>query len=150
MPIQYPLINGHRYEFASIELNINGSLLSGFKDLSYSDSLDPAKIRGNSPQVIGRTKGTYDAEGSLTVYKEEWADILLKLSLGGGYMEVPFIISVVTSESIRVQTDILSGCRIKKVEDSHSEGNEALVVKLDLDIMVITRNGKVPFVGMKR
>lgn len=143
---QYPMINGHRYDFSSIEVKTKkaGGIVTrtlGVKDIDYSDSLEPGKVRGNHAQKVGRTRGEYDAEGSLTLYKQEF-DELLDL-FGTGFMEQYFDIPVTYAESgSPTRTDVLSACRIKKIGNTHSEGGEALTIKLELDVGQIIRDGK--------
>jgi hypothetical protein len=141
--MQYPTINGHRYSFASIELTIGTKRFIGFKGVDYSDELDPGIVRGAHAQPLGRTKGDYTAEASLTMLKEEWDELLA--TLGNGYLEIGFPITACYAEDgLPTNVDKLIGCRIKKVSDSHSQGNDGLEIKLDLSVMYITRNGRTP------
>ncbi len=145
MSILYPLINGHRFDFSSVEINVAGIRFQGIKSLSYKETLDHGYIRGNRAQVLGRTRGTHTAEGSLEMYKSE-ADLLMaRLSVNPafGYMEAAFDIMAVYNEVGSIpQTDRLVGCRIKALDISGSESNEALTVKMDMHIMYIQLTGK--------
>lgn len=147
MSILYPLINGVRFDYSSVEINVAGVVFGGVKSINYKWTLDPGEIRGTRSQVVGRTRGQYGAEGSLEMYKLEYEQLITLLSAGGskGYAEVPFLINVGYSENVTdVMADQLIGCRLKSGENSGSEGNEALVVKCDLHIMRISENGKHP------
>ena len=144
-PIAYPLINGHRYDWSSAEINVDGQLFNGITELTYSHSLEPGELSGNRAQVIGRTRGKYRAEGSVTFAKLEYHELTRKL--GPGYMERSFDITVhyqASSDATDIVTDLLRGCRIKKAENSHSEGEEPLVVACDLSIMYLIENGILP------
>jgi len=145
--MDYPLINGHRYSYASIELDRNGKKFYGHKEISYSQDLEPGEVRGAHAQLLGRTKGELKAEGSLTTYLEEWQELLD--SLGDGYMEQAFDITVSYAEDGRpTVTDKLRGCRIKKVEESHSQGTDGLTMKIDLHILWIEYGGRKPLQKM--
>ena len=145
--MDYPLINGTRYSFASIELTLNGQRYVGFKELNYNQDLDPGEVRGAHSQMLGRTRGDLKADGSISMFEEEWNSLLA--ALGAGYMEVPFDVSAAYAETNSPTiTDVLHGCRIKKVDKSRSQGTEGLVVKLDLSIVWITLNGVEPLKGM--
>lgn len=145
--MEYPLINGHRYSYASIELDVEGKRFYGHKEISYSQELEPGEVRGAHSQILGRTKGELKPEASLTTYEEEWKEILD--ALGDGYMEKSLNVTVSYAESGRPTiTDKLIGVRIKKVEKSHSQGGDALEVKLDLHPMWIEYNGKKPLKKM--
>lgn len=153
MPIAYPLINGNRYDFSSVELNVAGALFNGVKEITYSQTLEPGIVRGNRAQVIGRTRGPLDAEGNLTLYKLEFQSLIAALQVlgaptGAGFMEVPFDVVVNYAEVGQpVITDTLRGCRIKKYEDTGAEGGEAIATSVDLHIMLILSGGLPPIAG---
>lgn len=148
IPAQYPLINGVRFDFSSVELNLSGKFFNGIKSINYEDSLEPGKVRGNRSQVIGRTRGEYNASGSLELYAleyEELTDILQLISAGRGIYEVSFPIVVSYAEiGQRVIVDSLFGCRITKAAVQAQEGSDAITKQLDLDIMRISHGGKDP------
>jgi hypothetical protein len=147
MPILYPLINGLRFDYSTAEINIDGLVMNGIKEISYKHSLDPGELRGTRAQVIGRTRGKYGAEGSASFYKLEFQELIRRLALkngGSGYMEASFDVTVnyqPSPTSPDIVTDVLLGCRIKSAENSHSEGEEALVVRCDLHIMRLVESG---------
>lgn len=144
---QYPLINGLRFDYSSVEIAVGSATIVGVSELSYSSKLEPGKVRGTSAQVNGRTRGQYEAEGSMTLFKQE-ADELLAL-LGPGFMEVAFPVTVHYAESGQpLITDRLIGARIKSMENSHKEGSDALTVKFDLDLIAIVHNGLAPITGL--
>lgn len=143
MTVQYPVINGQRCDFSSIETDVNGVVQSGYKEISYSHKLDPGKLRGTSPEVLGRTTGEYSAEGSLTLYLAEWEQ--LRESLAPGYMVTSFDTTVAYNASGEpLQVDELIGCRITNVEKQHSQGTDPLTVKLTLDILKVIEDGDDP------
>lgn len=144
--IAYPTINGVRYDFSSVEINIDGTLFNGVKEITYKQSLEPGELRGTRAQLIGRTRGKYSAEATLTMFKTEYQQLVAALSAKGlGYMETAFDIVVNHSEAAEgVVTDLIVGCRIKDDEDSGSEGSDPLVVKVSLHVMRINRNGANP------
>lgn len=145
--MDYPLINGHRYSYASIEADVNGKKFYGHREISYSQDLEPGEVRGAHSQLLGRTKGELKAEASLTTYMEEWKELLD--ALGDGYMEKSFDITVSYAEDGRpTVTDKLRGCRIKRVEESHSQGTDALAVKIDLHVLWIEFGNKKPLKKM--
>lgn len=146
MAPQYPLVNGIRYDWSTAEIVVNKKKILGITSLNYSDGLEPGEVYGTHPQKLGRTRGQYKPEGSLEMYKQE-ADELMA-TLGDGFFEKSF--DVVVSYSAPGQptvTDKVMGCRIKKVDTSFASGTDALKVKLDLDVMLIIRNGIKPLVN---
>lgn len=149
MAIGYPLINGLRFDFSSVTIRIGTQLFNGVKSLKYSQTLEPGIVRGNRSQVIGRTRGTLDSEGSIELYRSEFQDLitaLIALPNAGagalGYMEVPFDITAIYAEVGSTPiTDVLVGCRIKKHELSGQEGSDAITVACDLHIMSVLMGG---------
>lgn len=147
MTIEYPLIRGERHDFAAIEIELNTPAgpqrFKGFKSINYSIQLEPGQVRGTGARKVGRTRGEATEEGSLEMYFAEWND--LRAALGAGYMRVPFDVVVTYGpDGLPATTDTLVGCRIKKVDHSHSQGTDGLMVKLDLDVMKILENGLDP------
>jgi len=145
MPLPpFPLINGNRYDYSSVEILIQGVPYRGIKSIDYSDSLDPAKQYGTSARPLGRTRGKWDGDGSLEIFKEDAAIIRPVIAaLGqGGYGEANLTIVVAYGEpTVGIITDTLIGVRIKKVSDSHAVGNDGITEKWDLDLMDLLRNG---------
>ena len=139
----FPLINGNRYDFSSIETNIRGTILRSFKEIAYKNNLEPGEMRGNSPQPGGRTRGEYKPTASFTVPLLEFNE--LKAALGPGYMEVEFDIVVSYAEKNQPTiTDKIIAARIKSADRSFSSGTDALVVKCELSIMFIIEDGISP------
>ena len=145
----YPLINGHRYDWSSVRITIDGIPYTGVKSINYRQTLTPGIVRGTRSQPTGRTRGIYEPEGSIELYKEDYQDIITALAMAGarGYMEVAFQIMVQYSQAgmglpgVPVLTDMLAGCRIASDEDSPSEGADPFTVNCDLSIMYVLRNG---------
>lgn len=143
-PIPYPLINGVRFDFSSVEIGLPRGVFSGIRSISYKHTLSPGMMRGTRAQVGGLTRGKYDADGSIEFYKSEYQDFITLL--GPGYMEKFFPVVVNYSElpSLQLVTDVLNGVRLTSAENSHSEGEDALVVKCDLIIMQLLEGRMSP------
>jgi hypothetical protein len=156
MALGFPIINGNRFDFSSVELKINGKRYIGVKELSYKHSLEEGEVRGTAPQVLGRTRGLYKAEGSITLFREEFDDLSSDLQvLAVGLFEANFLITAIYSELPPngvpsgmvgdTQTDELIGSRFKSAEMKGSGGSsDPLVVQLDLSILYIKQNGLPP------
>lgn len=149
--LKYPDINGHRYSFASIEIDYAGLKIAGFKSINYSCSLEPGEMRGSSPIVLGRTRGNFSTDASCEMYRLEFDNLKERLAIIGapfiqGFMEVSFPIIVTYAEvsALNVTVDVLEGVRIKKCDFSNSQGNDASTVKLDLSLMNVVLNGVRP------
>ena len=141
MPLSYPRINGLTFDYSSIELVINGATFTGVTEISYSQTLEPGILRGTSSGKLARTRGEYNAEGSLTMSLEEYQ--LMRLGLGVAFMETSFLINVAyTALGATIQVDQLLGCRVTGSEASHTQGSDALVKTVPLDIMEILEDNQ--------
>lgn len=139
MPSPKPVINGVVFDHSSIEINVNGARYVVVSEISYSNSLEPGKQRGAAAKVLGRTRGEYDAEGSIKMSKDDGATLMK--ALGNGYMTKSFPVVCNYSEVGQdIQTDTLQGCRITKVENT-SSGTDALETTFSLHIMNLLLNG---------
>lgn len=141
-------VNGKVYDFSSCRVNVAGREFINVTEISYSHGLDPGILRGTSAMWRGRSRGQYETDGSFSMYKEDYESLITALLATpeglGGYMMAEFQIIVAYRElGLNVPiTDTLNGCRIKHDEDSYSAGNDPLVVKADLSIFQLLRNGK--------
>lgn len=139
--IPFPLINGARFDFSSVEVKVGALVYRGVKEITYKWTLDPGMMRGTRAMVAGYSRGKYDVEGSITFFKSEYQ--LFIATLGPGYAEKYFPIVVHHSEApaLPIVTDFLNGCRLKSAENSLSEGEDVLVVKCDLLITSLLEGG---------
>jgi hypothetical protein len=138
----YPLINGIKYDWASAEVDLNGTVFLGIKELTWEESLEPGIGRGSgSAQKLFRTRGEHDSTGTLVMWTED-ADELLT-ALGDGYGEVPFDITTTYSNpGVPTNTTKLLGCRITNKTGGGAQGTDPLEVSFDLDIIQVDENGK--------
>lgn len=142
--IENPYINGNYFDFTVLKFRMNTVRYFGLQDIDYKNTGTFGKVRGTGPYIRGRTRGIVDAEGSFTMYLNEWDAFIAALLLtapGKGYMEIPFGLSVSYGDTpLDMRTDNIIGARIKGDDYSHKEGSDALVVKVDLDILQIRPN----------
>lgn len=142
--IAYPQINGHRYSFASIEATFNGISTLGITSINYGDKLNPGKVYGTAPQVIGRTRGKNEPTADFEMLKLEFENLRQTLGPNGdgnGYGETPFDITCAYTESIGTTTDTVYQARITGADASNTEGTDATKMKVTLDPLRILLNG---------
>lgn len=151
-PIQYPLINGTRHSFASIELKLNGQIFIGFKSLNYTRTRSRTVVRGNSPDPLGKTMGENDYSADAEVYLAEWN--LFQDLLGKGYGDVFFqVLATYSANGFDTIQDVINGCTLDSTEVSQSQGPDPLVRKFTLSPLKILFNGiddlTTPLVGVQ-
>jgi len=144
MPVPYPLINGVRFDFSSVEIALGPRIFNGVKEITYKHSLSPGMMSGTRAAVNGRTRGKYEPEASITFYKSEYQEFIR--ALGPNYMlaEWTAVVNYQELPALEIVTDTLVACRLKSAENSHSEGEEALVVKCDLTLLKVLESGLDP------
>lgn len=153
-PVQYPFINGVRYDYSSISFIANNTRIVGITEISYKQSLEPGEVYGTLAQKIGVTRGQHKAEASFTILQLEYQNMINDLCIlndtpGSGYMETRFDILVQYQDGVGpnqgplIQDEIRSA-KIKSVDHARKAGNEANMVKVELDISFIVENGNMP------
>lgn len=150
-PIQYPLVNGVRHSFASIELKLDVQIFIGFKSINYSRTRNRALVRGNHPDPIAKTRGENEYSGDVELYLAEWN--LFQSQLGAGYGDKFFQVLVTYTENgFDTIQDVINGCTIDSLEASQGQGPDPLVRKFDLKPLKILFNGiddlAVPLIGI--
>jgi len=150
-PISYPLINGVRHSFASIELKCNGQIFIGFKSINYSRTRNRGLVRGNHPDPLGKTRGENEYSADAEFYLAEWN--LFQAQLGDGYGDVFFqVLSTYSENGFDTIQDVINGCTVDSLEASQSQGPDPLVRKMDLKPLKVLFNGVddllTPLVGV--
>lgn len=144
--IQYPMVNGFRHSFASIELKMAGQLFTGFKSVNYSRTRSRSLVRGNHPDPLGKTRGENEYKADVELYFAEWVlfmELLKQGAGGGGYGDKPFNVDVTYGESLFATTvDQLVGCTFDTTDASNGQGPDALTRKVELNPLKILFNGR--------
>lgn len=140
-------INGFVYGYSDISIDINGTNFDEVTELSYEATIEKGELRGTSPVPAGYTIGYTTYKGSMTLSKDQASEFMQML--GNGFAAVPFTITVTygpTRDSLNVfktQTDVLNGCAIASIGNTHSPGATALATKFDLVIQDIAYDGGI-------
>lgn len=142
-PIQYPLINGVRHSFSSIELKLNGQIFVGFKSINYSRKRTRSYVRGNSPDPLAKTRGENEYTADCEIYLAEWNLFQSQVANGlDGYGDVLFTVAVTYTENgFDTIQDTIIGCTIDSTDASQGQGPDALTRKIELMPIKILFNG---------
>lgn len=141
------LINGKRFDHSSVEIAFDGIPIVNVQDINWSESLEPGIERGTSALKLGRTRGMYDADGSVTMSKGAARDFKRRLLLKkptSGYGEIEFGVSLTYFEELPDEEPILVellDVRITKADDATATGGENLQTTFALNIMQIKEDG---------
>ena len=144
----YPNTSGLEADWAAAEIDINGTIYLGVKEMTFTTTREPGVIRGSgSARKLARTRGELDVEGSLVMWHSQAHELIAALAAAGtadnlGWMEVSFDITfTVKSQGITTYTNKLLGCNIVSDEGGGSQGTDPLERSFDLDIMDVEVNG---------
>jgi hypothetical protein len=144
-PISYPLVNGNRYSFVSIEAVIAGLPVLGISSINYSDKLDPGIVKGTSMNILGMTAGDRTMTCDIEMLRLEWDNLLSSLTaIGlGGYGLAFFDIFVSYSEATAaaLTNDSILGCRITEAAASNQKGTDPTMIKLTIQPTSVLMNG---------
>jgi hypothetical protein len=151
MPVAFPMINGVRHSWSSVEIRLDNGIVLGITEINYSPKLEPGIVRGAGALPIAFTLGNAEYDGDFTILLEEFNSLMTQL--GPGAMTVSFDIVVsydatlgnVTEGGLSVIVDTLKGCRITSIEHGASSGStDAIVRKCTVKPMSMLLNGVSP------
>lgn len=136
-----PIINGHYYSFASIELRANGRLYYGIVRVNYRSRLAPGVILDNDGRKAGRTPGDVEHTCEIEMLQHEYQ--LLIEDLGPAFGLARFDIQVTYAEEIKhsenegdalgVTTHTIVACRIVEPDLDAVLGTQPNTVRIALD-----------------
>lgn len=149
-PVLYPLINGTRHSFASVEAKVAGQIFP-LVEINYNRERKREYLRGNHPDPFGKTLGEneYTADGTWPLAEWNLIQALLqkKAVQGGaqaraGYGNVFFPIYVTYSENgFDTICDVLIGCTLDSAEAAAKQGPSPMLRKSMLNPVKILYNG---------
>ena len=144
-PIQYPLINGVRHSFASVEFRFNGVIYIGIASMNYKRARTRGWVRGNHPDPLGKTIGENEYSADCELYVAEWN--LLQSTLGdangNGYGDEAFTaVCTYSANGFDMITDTILGCTLDEVEAALAKGVDGVSRKIVLNPVKILFNGK--------
>jgi hypothetical protein len=114
-PIPYAIVNGSRHSPVSLELKFNGLLYVGFKSAQYSRKRSRAMAKGNSPDPLGKTRGTNVYTASVEFLIAEFNQLIRQM--GPGYGDQFFSVTCTYTENgFDTITDEILGCTIDSTE----------------------------------
>lgn len=110
----------------SITVNLLGRDIEGISELSYNDSETKENVYGAGKYPIGRSRGNYEPEASISLYKEEADALRESLGKGKRIQDIsPFDIVVeYERENGEIVKDRIRNCEFTNdgVEVSQSDG----------------------------
>jgi hypothetical protein len=149
MALDEKRINGAQVSWASIKVKFDGEEVSGFTGLSFGDKLEVVKAYGmgkhHAPR--GRSRGKYVIDpvklsGPPSTMQALRAKLAARSSDGVSYGQVEFLIVAQYVESGEIPMTVeIERCRYVATVENREESAEVLKDEVELDAMMIRRNG---------
>ena len=137
-----PLINGHEYGWADIEVSIAGPIATGITGIEYNDDQEIVNVYGAGRYPVSRGKGRITCSGKITLLTSE-VIALQKKAPNGRLQDIapfPIIVSYIPDDGGEVVVDKLRNCQFKTNKRNWAEGDTSKSVDIDLIISHIEWN----------
>lgn len=146
--ILYPLINGVRHSFASIEVKLANSIFFATA-VNYSRKRNRTMVRENHPDPVGKTVGENEYTADIEMLLAEYANLQALLiqqasaaGLGTGYGDVAFqVIVTYSSPGMDTVTDTINGCTMDSTDGSNAQGTDPTKRKFEMNPLKILFGG---------
>lgn len=141
-PIRYPLTDGNRHSWHSLEAKFAGKLFLGFTELSFGYKRNRTIVYGAHPLPLGKTRGKVEFNAKAKLYLAEFIYFTQEVLGGRGYGDKFFTVNGIYQEvgfdSIRVQ---LNGCTLDEAQINNTEGSDPTAPEITLNPLEILING---------
>lgn len=131
-------INGRKYDWESITINLPHGELIGVDSIDYSDKVNIERQYGKGSMPIGYGQGNYEAEGKLSLLRDEY-EKLLENAKGKSkpfFKMDPFSITVsYANKDEEVKTDTLPSCLFTERSRAAKQGDTS--IKVELSFLVL-------------
>lgn len=118
----------------SITVNVLGRDVEGISELKYNDAMEKENVYGAGAYPIGHSRGNYEAEASITLYKEEIDAVKNALPPGRRLADLaPFDI-VVEYEALdgNIQKDVIRNCEFTNDSVEVAQNDGTITTELEL------------------
>lgn len=132
---------GMMLDWPSASITVQGEKLYGITKISYKQTRNKENNYGSNPYAVGRGRGRVEAEGSITIYAEEYAR-LQELAPDGDITQIPFFDIPVTyfNENLQEITHVLKNVEFKEMGIDVSEGDTKILMEIPLILSHIDFN----------
>lgn len=148
MSIQYPLTNGFRHAWSSIEIRLAGDITLGCTEINYSVKTDRGYVRGAGALPLGQTLGNFTFEADLSILESEFDQVMQLLGEQAMTQFWDIVVSydagigLIDASPLAVIQDTIVQATITEISGSQSSGSsDAIVRKLTLMPSGILWNG---------
>jgi hypothetical protein len=151
MAVDQIRVNGNVLSYGSIKVRVADQTIYGLTSVSYGDKRERVKVYGlgrhQAPR--GRTRGKYTVEnaklGGYTSTIQDLRKLLADMSADGisyGDVEFDVVVEMVERDETPCTVELLR-CVWAANTESREEGGDPLKDEIELDVMMIRRDGLV-------
>ena len=127
------LINGVNYSWANVTLILFGVPVVGITNITYKKKQKKDNNYGFGTEPISRGYGNSEYEASITLYQDEWKQIVANAPNGDPTLIPMFNISVVFGgANVTAHKDTLQACEFTEDSLTAAQGDTKLLVTLPL------------------
>lgn len=135
------LINGVNYSWANVSLILFGVPIVGITNITYKKKQKKDNNYGFGTEPVSRGYGNSEYEASITLYQDEWKQIISHAPNGDPTLIPMFNISVVFGgTNITAHKDTLLACEFTEDSLTAAQGDTKLLVTLPLIVGGITHS----------
>ena len=133
------LINGQEYSYAQAEFGIGTGIVNGITAMSYEDTTEIKDNWGAGNRPVSRSRGKYEAKGSMTLHMSE-VEAITAQAPNGDLAQIPmFDVTVVFIPELGQSpvTHKLRGCQFLGNKRNLTQSADGITVDLDLIVAEI-------------
>lgn len=129
--IEFPLINGVMYSWASIKIGMLGAPVIGYTAIEYGETDDKENLYGQGRFPIGRSYGNVEPNASITLYKDT-IQAFQKIAPFGRIADIPpFDVSVFyVNKAGKFVRDVLKNFEFTENKVSSSQGDKGISMQI--------------------
>jgi len=133
-----PLVNGVNYAWSNVKLVLFGVTVTGITKISYKAKQKKDDNYGQGTLPISRGYGNYEFDGSISLYRDEWAGIISQAP-DNDPLSIPWFDIQVTygGSKVTATCDTLKSCEFLDDPLSVGQGDTKIIVELPLKIGLI-------------
>lgn len=138
MPVVTPLINGVNYSWVNITLVMFGSPVRGFLEVNWNRKQKKENNYGWGPDPISRGYGNKEPEADITLYWDEWRQIINAASDKDPNNIPMFDIQVLFGgSSVNFEQVTLQACEFVEDPFQAKQGDTKFTIKIPLIVGAI-------------
>ncbi len=118
----------------SVKVNMLARDVEGITGVKYDDNVSKENVKGAGIYPVGRAVTGYEANASITLYKEEVDALMRSLPPGKRLQDIaPFDITVVyMNDAFLIQTDRIRNCEFTNVGIDVKQGDGTIATEYTL------------------